>query len=70
MGHDCSMGPGGSGGPLFFGEGSNARIAAVNTRGVNGGVYRGYTVQNANIATMNQQLINAVIQLKNKFDSQ
>ena len=68
-GHDCSTGPGGSGGPLFYFVSPNhPRLVSVNTRGINGGVYLRYAAENANVAVMNQVLVNTVIEYKNKYD--
>jgi protease YdgD len=68
-GHDCSMGPGGSGGPLFTEDRTGqSHILAVNTRGIYGGVYSSFSPEVANIAVMSQVLVNTVIQYRNQYD--
>lgn len=64
-GHDCSMGPGGSGGPMFFKKQDNLYyVAAVNTR-ERAGVYSKYDPSIANLAVMNTELMNTVIAFRN-----
>ncbi len=69
-GHSCSMGPGGSGGPLFTtDEQGQAHIVAINTRGVTGGIYNTYNTENANVAVMNQKFLDSINQYKQLYDS-
>lgn len=61
-GHDCSMGHGGSGGPLFYIDATNhrAHIVGVNTRQMDNAPFSAYSDQNANMSVMNQTLVDAV----------
>lgn len=69
-GHDCSMGSGGSGGPLFTAAADGSGwIYCVNTRGYEGYVYNRYESSIANTCVMNADLLNAVKDYRNKFDS-
>ena len=68
-GHDCSMNPGASGGPLFATDGQGSvSIKAINTRGFEGHSYSPYSPTNANIAVMSQALVNAVVKFKALYD--
>ncbi|MGZ3773130.1 MAG: trypsin-like serine peptidase [Pseudobdellovibrionaceae bacterium] len=69
-GHDCSMGPGGSGGPLFAtGDDGSKRVYCVNTRGHEGHVYSQYDNDNANICVMNADLLKTVKDYKQQYDT-
>jgi hypothetical protein len=51
FGHNCSMEGGASGGALFLSDGNGGyNVAAVNTRGIDGGVFSNYSTANANIS--------------------
>jgi V8-like Glu-specific endopeptidase len=68
-GHDCSMEGGGSGGPLFAaGEDGQIRVRAVNTRGIDDGVYSTYTPENGNVSAMTEQTLQTVIQYRAEYD--
>ncbi len=69
FGHNCSSGPGGSGGPLFFVDSSGgANVVAINTRGVHGGIFQTYGSSVANVAVMTPDLIRKVAEYREKFD--
>jgi len=69
FGHNCSTGSGGSGGPLFATfENDKTRVVALNSRGVQNGVYLDYTPEVSNKAVMTSALMKTVIEYKEKFD--
>ncbi len=68
FGHNCSEGPGGSGGPLFAYLNGHYVIYGVNTRGNDGKIYPRYTPILSNISVMTSALVDKVIEYKNKYD--
>jgi len=68
FGHDCSMSPGGSGGPLFAADTSGmVHILAINTRGYIT-TYKDYQSNVANISVMNQDVVASVLDFRSRFD--
>jgi V8-like Glu-specific endopeptidase len=62
-GHDCSTGPGGSGGALF----ANDKVLCINTRGVKNGVFKNYSSKDSNTCVMNRNLFDSLIEFKDRF---
>ena len=55
-GHNCSMTPGASGGPLFTAENGHYFVVGVNTRGMEDHIYRTYNPDVANISVWSNAL--------------
>lgn len=67
-GHDCSMRPGASGGPLFYIEKGHYYIVGVNTKeDPNKSPSDPYTQENANLSTWTESLYNTLLSLRAQF---